>query len=180
MLIVTALGGSALQRRGHPMTAQNQRDKVRSAAKFPGWLWTIDRGADGDPYENEPASDGTFVNLGHTGDTAEASKSPANYVTVTQPDGGEVWPAKQVFPVCWRTNDAGGRGALSFDGTDDYATLGIGLLAEEQRPFYQDHLAHILLKHQEKDGSWWDYPLYNYHQQYGTAFAIMSLNHCRH
>jgi carbamate kinase len=33
MLIVTALGGSALQRRGHPMTAQNQRDKVRIAAK---------------------------------------------------------------------------------------------------------------------------------------------------
>lgn len=61
-----------------------------------------------------------------------------------------------------------------------YATLGIGLLAEEKRPFYQDHLAHILLSKQEQDGSWWDYPLYNYHQQYGTAFAIMSLNHCRH
>jgi hypothetical protein len=32
---------------------------------------------------------------------------------------------------------------------------------------------------QEQDGSWWDYPLYNYHQQYGTAFAIMSLQRCR-
>ena len=32
---------------------------------------------------------------------------------------------------------------------------------------------------QEKDGSWWDYPLYNYHQQYGTAFALMSLKRCQ-
>ena len=32
---------------------------------------------------------------------------------------------------------------------------------------------------QEKDGSWWDFPLYDYHQQYGTAMAIMSLHRCR-
>ena len=32
---------------------------------------------------------------------------------------------------------------------------------------------------QDADGSWWDYPLYNYHQQYGTAYAIMSLHRCR-
>jgi hypothetical protein len=32
---------------------------------------------------------------------------------------------------------------------------------------------------QEKDGSWWDFPLYNYHQQYGTAFALMALKRCR-
>jgi hypothetical protein len=60
-----------------------------------------------------------------------------------------------------------------------YATLCLELLPVAQHPFYQDHLAHILLGHQEKDGSWWDYPLYNYHQQYGTAFALMSLQHCR-
>jgi hypothetical protein len=61
-----------------------------------------------------------------------------------------------------------------------YAALTIPLLPRADRPFYQDHLANILLKHQEKDGSWWDYPLYNYHQQYGTAFALMSLKLCRH
>lgn len=60
-----------------------------------------------------------------------------------------------------------------------YATLCIGLLPQAERPFYQDHLAAILLGHQEEDGSWWDYPLYNYHQQYGTAFALMSLQKCR-
>jgi len=60
-----------------------------------------------------------------------------------------------------------------------YASLCIAQLAPSEQPFYQDHLAHILLGHQEKDGSWWDYPLYNYHQQYGTAYALMSLMHCR-
>ena len=60
-----------------------------------------------------------------------------------------------------------------------YATLCVDQLPTPQRPFYQDHLARILLGHQERDGSWWDYPLYNYHQQYGTAFALMSLEHCR-
>jgi Stress responsive A/B Barrel Domain len=60
-----------------------------------------------------------------------------------------------------------------------YATLCIEQLPLKERPFYQDHLARILLNVQEQDGSWWDYPLYNYHQQYGTAFAIMSLLRCR-
>ena len=60
-----------------------------------------------------------------------------------------------------------------------YATLCAEQLPAGRRPFYQDHLASILLGHQERDGSWWDYPLYNYHQQYGTAFALMSLEHCR-
>ena len=32
---------------------------------------------------------------------------------------------------------------------------------------------------QDADGSWWDYPLYDYHQQYGTAYAIMTLHRCR-
>ena len=35
------------------------------------------------------------------------------------------------------------------------------------------------LRLQEKDGSWWDYPFYDYHQPYGTAFALMSLYRCR-
>lgn len=60
-----------------------------------------------------------------------------------------------------------------------YAALTVPLLPASTRPFYQDHLANILIGHQETDGSWWDYPLYNYHQQYGTAFALMSLQLCR-
>jgi hypothetical protein len=60
-----------------------------------------------------------------------------------------------------------------------YAALCIEQLPPKERPFYQDHLARILMNIQEQDGSWWDYPLYNYHQQYGTAFALMTLRRCQ-
>jgi hypothetical protein len=60
-----------------------------------------------------------------------------------------------------------------------YAALCIDQLKPEDRPFYQEHLAQLLLPLQEKDGSWWDYPLYNYHQQYGTAFALMTMKRCQ-
>jgi len=61
-----------------------------------------------------------------------------------------------------------------------YAARCIELLPEADRPPLQDQLAHVLLALQEKDGSWWDFPLYDYHKQYGTAFAIMSLGRSRH
>ena len=61
-----------------------------------------------------------------------------------------------------------------------YAALCIEQLEPSERPRHQDQLAQVLLGLQEKDGSWWDYPFYDYHQQYGTAFAIMSLVRCRH
>lgn len=60
-----------------------------------------------------------------------------------------------------------------------YAAMCIEQLPVDERPHFQDHLAHILLPLQEKDGSWWDYPLYNYHQQYGTAMALCSLLRCQ-
>jgi hypothetical protein len=60
-----------------------------------------------------------------------------------------------------------------------YAGLCLEQLKPAERPFYQDQLAHVLLRLQEKDGSWWDFPLYNYHQQYGTAFALMALKRCQ-
>ena len=61
-----------------------------------------------------------------------------------------------------------------------YAAMCIDQLKPQDRPHYQHHLAHILLALQEKDGSWWDYPFYDYHQQYGTAFALMTLQRCKH
>jgi len=61
-----------------------------------------------------------------------------------------------------------------------YAAYCIQQLPEEQRPQHQAHLARIILDRQEElDGSWWDYPLYDYHQPYGTAFALMTLSRCR-
>jgi hypothetical protein len=60
-----------------------------------------------------------------------------------------------------------------------YAALCIDELPAEARPEMQDQMARILLDLQEKDGSWWDYPMYDYHQQYGTAMALMSLARTR-
>lgn len=60
-----------------------------------------------------------------------------------------------------------------------YAARCIEQLPASERAGYQDHLASVLLHLQEKDGSWWDFPLYDYHQQYGTAFALMALARCR-
>ena len=61
-----------------------------------------------------------------------------------------------------------------------YAALCVDALPPEDRPYFQDHLARILMPLQEKDGSWWDYPLYDYHQSWGTAMAVSALVRCRH
>src|SRR5262249_41745678 len=60
-----------------------------------------------------------------------------------------------------------------------YAGVCIGLLPAAERAPFQDGLARIILSHQEEDGSWFDWPLHNYHKPYGTAFALMTLQACR-
>ncbi len=60
-----------------------------------------------------------------------------------------------------------------------YAALLLDEIPEERRPEYRAHLAKLMLDRQERDGSWWDYPLYDYHQPYGTSFAVMTLLQCR-
>lgn len=40
-------------------------------------------------------------------------------------------------------------------------------------------LAAVVLPHQEPDGSWWDYRMWEYHKPYGTALALMTLVRCR-
>ena len=60
-----------------------------------------------------------------------------------------------------------------------YAALCVDDLPANEAARHQQTLAGILLALQEKDGSWWDFPFYSYHQPYGTAFAVMSLARCR-
>jgi hypothetical protein len=60
-----------------------------------------------------------------------------------------------------------------------YAALIIDVLPKDERAYFFDHLARILMPLQEKDGSWWDYPLYDYHQSWGTAMAVSALVHAR-
>ncbi|MES2438727.1 MAG: hypothetical protein V4584_06665 [Verrucomicrobiota bacterium] len=60
-----------------------------------------------------------------------------------------------------------------------YFTESVKLLPKEQHAAYAEQLAAIILERQEKDGSWWDYPLYDYHQAYGTGYSLMALAWCR-
>lgn len=59
-----------------------------------------------------------------------------------------------------------------------YASLCVDTLPMPEKEKYQKKMAKILVPLQEKDGSWWDFPLYNYHKQYGTSMAILSLQKC--
>ena len=59
-----------------------------------------------------------------------------------------------------------------------YASFCLENLPLEDKKKYQKELANILAPLQEKDGSWWDFPFYDYHQQYGTAMALLSLKRC--
>lgn len=60
-----------------------------------------------------------------------------------------------------------------------YFTESVKLLPQATHAAYAKRLAAILLERQEKDGSWWDYPLYDYHQAYGTGYSLMALTWCR-
>jgi|TARA_B110000037_G_scaffold223066_1_gene301706 hypothetical protein len=60
-----------------------------------------------------------------------------------------------------------------------YFTESIRLLPPEKQKPYAARLAALILSKQEKDGSWWDYPLYDYHQPYGTGYCLMALAWCR-
>ena len=59
-----------------------------------------------------------------------------------------------------------------------YAALSLKQLPEDQQAPFRPMLARLMLDRQEKNGSWWDYPLYDYHEPYGTAFALMTLQRC--
>ena len=60
-----------------------------------------------------------------------------------------------------------------------YFTESVEFLPSDQQPEHAKKLAQLILHRQEKDGSWWDYPLYDYHQPYGTGYALMAMSWCR-
>ena len=61
-----------------------------------------------------------------------------------------------------------------------YATECLEMLPPEKQSPFVPHLARHLISKQEKDGSWWDFPLYDYHQPYGTGYALTTLSRLRH
>ena len=60
-----------------------------------------------------------------------------------------------------------------------YASRLLEALPEGDRRKYADQIAAGVLPHQEPDGSWWDFAMWDYHKPYGTAFAVMTLLRCR-
>jgi hypothetical protein len=60
-----------------------------------------------------------------------------------------------------------------------YFTVSARYLPVEKQRELAPKLARILLTRQEKDGSWWDYPLYDYGQSYGTGYGLLALRWCR-
>ncbi|HVT26923.1 MAG TPA: right-handed parallel beta-helix repeat-containing protein, partial [Lacipirellulaceae bacterium] len=64
---------------------------------------TIDAGNPTSSYANEPASSGGRINLGSTGNTTEATTSPAQLLQVLTPNGLEKTEQGQQLPIQWRT-----------------------------------------------------------------------------
>jgi hypothetical protein len=60
-----------------------------------------------------------------------------------------------------------------------YATECLQMLPVDHQKKYIPHLARHIMSKQEKNGSWWDYPLYDYHQSYGTGYALTTLSRLR-
>ncbi|MFN7333087.1 MAG: right-handed parallel beta-helix repeat-containing protein, partial [bacterium] len=66
---------------------------------------SIDAGNPADAFANEPLDNGNIINAGAYGNTVQASRSPATFLTVKGPDGGEIWVANQTFNIRWTTHN---------------------------------------------------------------------------
>jgi len=85
----------------------------------------IDRGDPADAFNLEPEENGGFINLGAYGNTAQASLSPAQYILVTNPNGGERLPLGTTYAIRWRSDGFTGdvRLEYSFNGPAGPYTL---------------------------------------------------------
>jgi parallel beta-helix repeat protein len=92
------------------LPAPGVANETKDAADSPA----IDAGDPASSAALEPAPNGAYVNLGAFGNTAQASKSPANYLHVTRPNGGEALAAGQTVAILW-TNNTPGVGTVAID-----------------------------------------------------------------
>jgi len=56
-----------------------------------------------------------------------------------------------------------------------YASMVFQQLNSEDQKRLWPSIKELILRLQEPDGSWWDYPLYGYGKYYGTAYAVLTL-----
>jgi hypothetical protein len=64
----------------------------------------IDRGRASDSSALEPQPNGGFINIGAYGGTAQASRSPSQYITVFAANGGESVPQESTYDIRWRAH----------------------------------------------------------------------------
>ncbi len=86
---------------GNGLPAGQNGTLTTDAAQSPG----IDRADFTRPFANEPVNNGGYADLGAFGNTTQSSLSPAQYVLVTSPNGGDVFPRNQTFAINWRSHD---------------------------------------------------------------------------
>ncbi len=60
-----------------------------------------------------------------------------------------------------------------------YAARLLSLVPAEESKKYALKLSDTIRPHQEEDGSWWDFGMWDFHKPYGTAYALMILKRCR-
>jgi len=77
----------------------------------------IDRGEPGSPFANETANNGGHANLGAYGNTAQASRSPAQYILIVRPDGGERAIINSTFTIRWHSNGFAGNVLIEYSAT---------------------------------------------------------------
>jgi hypothetical protein len=59
-----------------------------------------------------------------------------------------------------------------------YGALVLEQLPAEDRRRFTPFVAESVLKTRQPDGSFWDYPTYDYHKFYGTGYALIALARC--
>jgi len=89
---------------------------------------SIDRGRATDAFGNEPATNGGYVNIGSYGNTAQAGRSPAQFITVLSPNGGERIGQNSQVELRWRST--GFAGAVNIEvrgaGQADFTRIASG------------------------------------------------------
>lgn len=59
-----------------------------------------------------------------------------------------------------------------------YAALALERMPERDQRLFWPHVVRYVLKARQPDGSFWDYPTYDYHKYYGTGYALIALSRC--
>jgi len=59
-----------------------------------------------------------------------------------------------------------------------YAALVLDRVSEEDQRLFWPHVVRAVLQTRQPDGSFWDYPTYDYHKYYGTGYALIALSRC--